>query len=70
MEEHREVSEEEFKNIVKACEKLLKEDPDDPETWTRIGMAHLGLGNADEAINSFDKALKLEPDYVWALDNM
>jgi len=51
--EHREVSEEEFENIVEACEKLLKKDPDNPETWTRKGMAYMGLGNSEEAIYMF-----------------
>ena len=63
MEEHSEVNEEEFKKIVETCEKLLMEDPKDPEVWTRKGMALMGLGNAEEAIESFDKALKLEPDF-------
>ena len=33
-------------------------------------MAYMGLGNSEEAIICFDKALKLEPNFVWALDNM
>ena len=70
MEEHREVSEDEFKNIVDSCEKLILEDPKNPEVWTRKGMALMGLGRAEEAVKSFDEALKLKPDMIWALDNM
>ena len=45
-----EVDEEEFLGIINICEKLLREDPDDPELWTRKAMALMGLNRGEKPL--------------------
>jgi tetratricopeptide (TPR) repeat protein len=44
-------------------------DPADPDTCNNIGDVLLLLGWQDEAVEWFDKALKLQPDFIPALTN-
>jgi tetratricopeptide (TPR) repeat protein len=42
----------------------LKIDPNYVMAWNNLGCFHLGMGDYDEAIASFDKSLAIEPrDY-------
>ncbi|UHA76189.1 glycosyltransferase [Paenibacillus sp. 481] len=38
--------------------------------WFYIGLCHENLGNADEAIQAYEHALRLFPDYIPALDKL
>lgn len=70
MEDNRTVSEEEFQRIIEICQDKLTQNPNDPEIWTRLGMALMGLNQQEEAISSFKEALKIDEEYEWALNNL
>jgi len=36
----------------------------DPEIWNYVGIAHMHLGELDEALESFEKALSIDPEYA------
>jgi hypothetical protein len=44
-------------------------DPADPETCNNLGDVLLCFGRPDEAVEWFDKAIELQPDFVAALIN-
>jgi tetratricopeptide (TPR) repeat protein len=46
---------------------VLKESPANSQLWTMQGVAYNGEGKKKEALSSFRRALKLNPDYVPAL---
>ena len=48
-----------FKKAIKEISKLVEEYPDDPRVWTNLCVAHIGLGNYREAIDSCNTALGL-----------
>jgi len=45
-------------------------DPENPNLWVQLGMYFAALGNARLAIESFHKALVIEPDHVPASVNL
>lgn len=45
---------------------LLKENPDDPELLTELGLCQRGLGQFERATTTFRRAIELKPDYVPA----
>lgn len=40
---------------------LLASDPEEPNAWVRLGMAHFKLAQIQESIQAFDQAAALEP---------
>jgi len=46
---------------------LTQAKPGDPRAWTLKGMALAGLGERSSAVEAFDQALQLDPNYVPAL---
>jgi tetratricopeptide (TPR) repeat protein len=58
------------RSFSKALELLgpaLKASPADPQLWAMQGTAYAGLGNKEEALASFKRAIKIDPDYLPAL---
>jgi tetratricopeptide (TPR) repeat protein len=58
------------KSFPQALELLgpaLKASPGDPQLWAMQGTAYAGLGNKQNALASFQRALKVAPDYLPAL---
>lgn len=47
----------------------VKENPKAAKAWNGRGNAYLGRQNYDRALEDFNKAIALEPDYVDALNN-
>jgi tetratricopeptide (TPR) repeat protein len=47
----------------------LRFNPTDASAHSNLGAALRGLGRADEALASYDRALALKPDYAEALNN-
>jgi tetratricopeptide (TPR) repeat protein len=46
---------------------LLEKDPADFVAWTELGNIQFNHGRFDDAINSYDKALTLKPDFTAAM---
>ncbi len=58
------------RNFDKALELVrpaLKDSPGNGELWTMQGVAYAGLGQKENALASFQKALKIAPDNIPAL---
>jgi tetratricopeptide (TPR) repeat protein len=47
-----------------SARQVLELDPENPEAWTLLGLAALGEGEAEEALEAFDRAVELDPDYA------
>ena len=45
----------------------IEQNPENGELWAMQGVAYAGLGQKNEALASFRRALKLAPDYIPAL---
>jgi tetratricopeptide (TPR) repeat protein len=56
-----------FRKALTLLKSALKEFPNDAELWTMQGVAYAGEHSSPEALASFNKALKLSPDYLPAL---
>ena len=52
------------------CERLLRARSTDADALALLGVVHLAAGRADEAFDTFRKALYLAPDHAEALAHM
>jgi len=60
-------------NYTAALSKLLDAEkiaPDDPYIQNSLGLAYMGKKKDDMAVQAFNKALVLKPDYTEALNNL
>ncbi|KAG4963321.1 hypothetical protein JHK85_040773 [Glycine max] len=56
-------------NALKAATRATELDPSWAEAWVTLGRAQLNFGEPNNAIESFDRALALKPDYEEAQDD-
>lgn len=63
----------EYGNVLDICEKVLEVAPDDSSrtlrAWSTMGDIYHQLGEDKKAYKAYDKALKINPDYVYVLNN-
>ena len=59
-----------FQEASLECDRDLKAAPQDARVWTLKGMALRGLGDARGARDALRRALKLEPKFLPALQNL
>jgi len=59
-----------FREALLACDRDLKATPNDARIWTLKGMAFRGLGDAAQARDALRRALRLEPKFLPALQNL
>ena len=57
-----------FVEAVDRCRSALRQAPNDPQLLTLQGMALAGMGKQAEALQSFQRALKIDPAYLAALE--
>jgi tetratricopeptide (TPR) repeat protein len=50
-------------------QRILALAPDDAHTWIEMATAHSSLGNFNAAVQAYDHAFQLEPDWI-AIDNI
>jgi tetratricopeptide (TPR) repeat protein len=50
-------------------QRVVEIDPQDAETWGRLGMIYFGKHHLPEATESFDRVLELQPDNVQVLND-
>ncbi len=58
----------EFDQALQLLEPTLRELPNNPQLWMLQGLAYSGKGDQKAALASFQKALKISPDYLPALE--
>jgi len=56
------VTPQEFQNYALVIRQQLRNKPDDAIGWVWLGRLNMTLGQMDESIQAFEKALKLKPD--------
>ncbi|MDC3129214.1 tetratricopeptide repeat protein [Paracoccaceae bacterium] len=59
-----------YKESLNKGSQLQEQFPNSSKLCNIIGAANLGLGKIEEAIESFNKALYIKPDYVEAHNNL
>ena len=62
-----------YDKLLKACYTILEVAPTDSSktlrTWSTIGDVYYQQGESKKAFKAYDKALKVNPDYVYVLNN-
>ena len=53
-----------IRGMVERLASQLKEKPDDPAGWQRLGHAYVVLGERDKGVDAFEHAAKLDPKNV------
>lgn len=56
------VQPEEFQKYALVIRQQLRKDPSDATGWQWLGRLRMSLGQTEEAVAAFDKALKISPD--------
>ena len=63
----------EYDKVLQICEKVLEVAPKDSSAtlraWSTMGDIYHTLGENKKAYKAYDKALKINPDYVYVLNN-
>jgi Flp pilus assembly protein TadD len=59
-----------FQGARSAAHKALQRDPMDPETFQVLGRISLDEGALKDAIQQFERAVELEPEHGYALNNL
>jgi len=63
----------EYEKVLEICHKVLDIAPADSSTalrtWSTMGDIYHQLGDNKKAYKAYDKALKINPDYVYVLNN-
>ena len=62
-----------YDKVLDICVKVLEVAPDDSSAtlraWSTMGDIHHQLGDDKKAFKAYDKALKINPDYIYVLNN-
>jgi cytochrome c-type biogenesis protein CcmH/NrfG len=57
-----------FDAAVERSREAVRTAPNDPQLWTLHGIALANKGKRTEALEAFDRALEISPNYVAALE--
>ena len=62
-----------YKKVLQSCETILQVAPRDSSktlrSWSTMGDVYYLLGDKPQAYKAYKKALKINPDYVYVLNN-
>ena len=62
-----------YDKVLEICEKVLDVAPADSSSnlraWSTMGDIYHSLGDSKKAYKAYDKALKINPDYIYVLNN-
>ncbi len=62
-----------YDKVLEICEKVLEVAPNDSSktlrAWSTMGDTYHTLGDSKKAYKAYEKALKINPDYVYVLNN-
>jgi tetratricopeptide (TPR) repeat protein len=59
----------EYEKSLETLKKLASLTPEDPNVYESMGHTLFQMGKIDEAIDSFEKALAIKPDFAWSLSS-
>ena len=59
----------EFVSAISLLKRVLAIDPKHVQSWGNLGLAYAGIGEKGKALECFDKALELDPEYEIAAVN-
>ncbi len=64
---------EDYDKVLEICSKVLEVAPSDSSktlrAWSTMGDIYYQLGDSKKAYKAYDNALKINPDYVYVLNN-
>ena len=64
---------EDYEKVLQSCETILQVAPADSSktlrSWSTMGDVYFILGDKTKAYKAYEKALKINPDYVYVLNN-
>ena len=62
-----------YEKVIETCETILEVAPRDSSatlrSWSTLGDMYHQLGENKKAYKAYDKALKINPDYIYVLNN-
>jgi len=58
-----------FEKAIEYFQIVTTSNPEIPEAWNNLGVALYGLGRTDEAMESYDRSIALDPNNLDALRN-
>lgn len=62
-----------YEKVLQACETILETAPSDSSktlrSWSTMGDVYHQMGDAKKSYKAYEKALKVNPDYVYVLNN-
>ncbi len=62
-----------YQKVLDICEKVIEVAPNDSSAtlraWSTMGDMYQDLGDMKKAYKAYDKALKINPDYIYVLNN-
>jgi len=53
---------EKFQEALDDCKSSISKKEDYSKAWSRLGLAHFNLGNFQESVKAYERALELEPN--------
>lgn len=59
-----------MKTYNSLMQQVIESDPDNPELFYNLGVSSASIGEREKAINYYEKALELDPNYVNAKVNL
>jgi tetratricopeptide (TPR) repeat protein len=64
------LAEKHFEQAISLSRIALQKYPTDPRLWTLSGMAYVGAGESTSAVTSYRRSLKLDRDFLPALEGL
>ena len=58
----------EYQKALQLLQPALQQAPGNPQLWMLQGLAYAGKGNSQSALTSYQRAIKISPDYLPALE--
>lgn len=62
-----------YDKVIEICDKVLEVAPEDSaralSAWSTMGDAYHALGDSKKAYKAYNKALKINPDHIYVLNN-
>ena len=59
-----------IKKVLKETLKAKKKYPDEPFIYNLLGVLYAQIGNYEDSIKNYSKAIKLNPNYFEAYNNI
>ena len=58
------IAQKSYRKAAFSARQVLEIDPENPDAYTLLGLAALGEHDPDEALEAFDRAMELDPDFL------